>query len=295
LATVISEPRVVAFDRGGSWWATGWRILVADFWTWIGIMIIYLVLSTILMLIPIVGSAGHWLLTPVFMGGMMTACRAAARNEPVRAAHLFAGFQGEPFVPLLIIGVVNIALTFGIAVIVVVGIVGSMHFLNLSDLENMDDVSEWLDALAESATAVGVTGLLTTLAALILAAVFTMLNWFAPALVILQGATAAEAMKKSFMTCWRNGLPFLYYGLIAVGAIIALFVFFTVLAVAFGASAYLGGKAGGWGAVIGLVFLFGAIMAVSALVVGPVTLGSIYGGYVDTLDVGDDKTPLPAA
>jgi len=295
LATVISEPRVVAFDRGGSWWATGWRILVADFWTWIGIMIIYLVLSTILMLIPIVGSAGHWLLTPVFMGGMMTACRAAARNEPVRAAHLFAGFQGEPFVPLLIIGVVNIALTFGIAVIVVVGIVGSMHFLNLSDLENMDDVSEWLDALAESATAVGVTGLLTTLAALILAVVFTMLNWFAPALVILQGASAAEAMKKSFIACWRNWLPFLYYGLIAVGAIIALFVFFTVLAVAFGASAYLGGKAGGWGAVIGLVFLFGAIMAVSALVVGPVTLGSIYGGYVDTLDVGDDKTPLPAA
>jgi len=159
----------------------------------------------------------------------------------------------------------------------------------------MDDVSEWLDALAESATAVGVTGLLTTLAALILAVVFTMLNWFAPALVILQGASAAEAMKKSFIACWRNWLPFLYYGLIAVGAIIALFVFFTVLAVAFGASAYLGGKAGGWGAVIGLVFLFGAIMAVSALVVGPVTLGSIYGGYVDTLDVGDDKTPLPAA
>jgi len=295
LATVISEPRVVAFDRGGSWWATGWRILVADFWTWIGIMIIYLVLSTILMLIPIVGSAGHWLLTPVFMGGMMTACRAAARNEPVRAAHLFAGFQGEPFVPLLIIGVVNIALTFGIAVIVVVGIVGSMHFLNLSDLENMDDVSEWLDALAESATAVGVTGLLTTLAALILAVVFTMLNWFAPALVILQGASAAEAMKKSFIACWRNWLPFLYYGLIAVGAIIALFVFFTLLAVAFGASAYLGGKAGGWSAVIGLVFLFGAIVALFALVVGPVTLGSIYGGYVDTLDLGDAMTSLPAA
>jgi hypothetical protein len=295
LATIVSEPRVVAFERGGSWWATGWRVLVADFWTWIGIMIIYLVLSGILMLIPIVGGAGHWLLTPVFMGGMMTACRAATRNEPVRAAHLFAGFQGEPFVPLLIIGVVNIALTFGIAVIVAVGIIGSMHLLNLSDLENMDDASQWLDALTESAMAVGITGLLTTLGALVLAAVFTMLNWFAPALVILQGATAVEAMKKSFIACWRNWLPFLYYGLIAVGAIIALFVFFTALAFAFGASAYLGGKAGGWSAVVGMVFLFGAIVALFALIIGPVTLGSIYGGYVDTLDAGDAATSPPAA
>jgi uncharacterized membrane protein len=293
LANAIGDPRVVPFDRGASWWATGWRILAADFWTWIGIMIIYLVLSIALMLVPIVGGAGHWLLTPVFMGGLMTACRAAARHEPVRVAHLFAGFQGEPFVPLLIIGAVNIALTFGIGFIVAAGVIGGMHFLDLSKLGSMDDISAPLDALAETAGAIGLTGLLATLAALVIASVFTMLNWFAPALVILQGAAAVDAMKKSFASCWRNWLPFLFYGLIAVGALLALFMLCTFLAIAFGASAYLGGKAAGWGAVFVLVALFGAIMAVVALVIGPVTLGSIYGGYADTLaaDAADTRAP----
>jgi uncharacterized membrane protein len=295
LANAIGEPRVVPFDRGGSWWATGWSIFAADFWTWIGIMIIYLLLSGALMLVPFIGGAGHWLLTPVFMGGLMTACRAAARNEPVRVAHLFAGFQGEPFVPLLIIGAVNIALSFGIAFIVATSVVGGMHFMDLSRMGTMDDITAPLDAMAERATAIGVTGLLATLAALIIATVFTMLNWFAPALVILRGATAVEAMKKSFVACWRNWGPFLLYGLIAVGAMIALFMLFTFLAIAFGASAYLGGKAGGWGAVIGLVVLFGAIMVLVALVIGPVTLGSIYGGYVDTLAGDEGNTAAPTA
>ena len=65
------------------------------------------------------------------------------------------------------------------------------------------------------------TGLLVCLLVmLVLAAVFAMLNWFAPALVALRGAPAIEAMKLSFLACLRNWVPFLVYGLIVVVAVV---------------------------------------------------------------------------
>ena len=42
------------------------------------------------------------------------------------------------------------------------------------------------------------TGVLLILIAVVIVAIFAMLNWFAPALVALDGATAVEAMKLSF-------------------------------------------------------------------------------------------------
>jgi uncharacterized membrane protein len=55
-----------------------------------------------------------------------------------------------------------------------------------------------------------------TLIALVIVAIFAMLNWFAPALVAIQGATAVQAMKLSFFSCLRNWVPFLVYGLIGI-------------------------------------------------------------------------------
>ena len=48
------------------------------------------------------------------MGGLMMGCRALDRGEPLRVSHLFEGFQGAHFVPLMIIGAVNIALVLGL-------------------------------------------------------------------------------------------------------------------------------------------------------------------------------------
>ena len=75
-------------------------------------MIVYFVLSMLVSAVPYVGSVGHWLLTPVFMGGLMMGCHAIEQGEPLRVSHLFEGFQGAHFVPLMIIGAVNIALTW---------------------------------------------------------------------------------------------------------------------------------------------------------------------------------------
>ena len=107
----LSDVRVVEASRGTGWWAQGWRTFTSNLWTWIGIMVIYFIIVVLISVIPFVGDVGHSLLAPVFIGGLMLGCRAIHRGEPLRVAHLFEGFQGAHFVPLLIIGAIDIGLT----------------------------------------------------------------------------------------------------------------------------------------------------------------------------------------
>ena len=293
MASVIDEPRVVEAGRGLSWWGEGWRIFVSSFWTWIGIMIVYIIIVVLVSLVPFVGSFGQWLLTPVLMGGLMLGCRAIDRGEPLRVAHLFEGFQGAHFVPLMIIGAVNIAITLVLTALAVAGVAGSFSLMGMMQGGAMTDPMGALDGMTRAFTG---TGILLALIGLVIVAIFAMLNWFAPALVVLQGATAVEAMKLSFSSCLRNWVPFLVYGLIgiAVGGAAALLMLGVMLI--FGASAMLGGGggAGVMGAIVGLVVLFMIVTAIVALVVGPIVFGSTYAGYKDTLAVDDDALTNPA-
>jgi hypothetical protein len=292
MANVIDEPRVVEAGRGAAWWAEGWRIFASNFWTWIGIMIGYIIIVVLVSLIPLVGSFGQWLLTPVFMGGLMLGCQAIDRGERLRVAHLFEGFQGVHFVPLMIIGAVNIAITLVLAALAVAGVAGSFSLIGMMQGGAMSDP---MGALGDMTRMFTGTGILLTLIGLVIVAVFAMLNWFAPALVVLEGATAVQAMKMSFSSCLRNWVPFLVYGLIgiAIGCAALLLVFGVVLL--FGASAILGGGGSNvLSALIGLAFLFMIVMAVFALVLGPIVFGSTYAGYKDTLAVGEAAPVNPA-
>jgi hypothetical protein len=226
------------------------------------------------------------------MGGLMLGCQAVDRDEPLRVAHLFEGFQGAHFVPLMIIGAVNIAITLAITALAVAGIMGGF---SLATLMMSGAASDPFSALGGMANAFTGTGILVSLVIIVIVAVFAMLNWFAPALVALEGATAVQAMKLSFFSCLRNWVPFLVYGLIGIGIFIAAALLFVGLALLFGASAILsGGGSGTWTALIGLVLLFIVVAAIFALVVGPIVFGSTYSGYKDTLAV-DESVPVNPA
>jgi uncharacterized membrane protein len=95
--------------------------------------------------------------------------------------------------------------------------------------------------------AAGVTLLLAALIMLALLLPVSMAMWFAPALVVLHGQGPALAMKNSFLACLKNIMPFLLYGVI-------------LLLLAMAASIPFGL---GW------------------LVLGPVTVASLYTGYRD--------------
>ncbi len=105
------EPRVVDAGRGAAWWGEGWRLFASNVWHVDRDHHRLLPdLDAASTSFPFVGSIAQALLTPVFMGGIVLGCRAIERDETLRVSHLFEGFQGAHFVPLMIIGVVNIGL-----------------------------------------------------------------------------------------------------------------------------------------------------------------------------------------
>jgi hypothetical protein len=100
---------------------------------------------------------------------------------------------------------------------------------------------------AAGAVAIGGSFLLAWLIALALSILLYMAIWFAPALIVLRGTAPVAAIKESFQGCLRNVVPFLIYG-------IALLVLGILATIPLGL---------GW------------------LVLGPVTIASVYVSYLD--------------
>jgi uncharacterized membrane protein len=289
---MIGEPRVVEAGRGAAWWGGGWRIFRSSVWTWIGIMIIYLLVMALINLVPYIGGLGSVLLTPVFVGGFMLGCDAIERGQPLRVAHMFEGFQGAHFVPLMIIGAVNIGMTVGIALITTAGVLGSIKF---ADMARIGAGGDPFDALSGTAHAMTGTGMLMGVIGLVIAAVLAMLNWFAPALVALRGTTAIEAMKLSFLGSLRNWVPFLVYGLIGMAVFITCAIVFFFAAAMFGGGALLTGDPFTMLATAMIFFAVAALVAaVLGLFVGPIVLGSIHASYKDTFATEDTGLGNPA-
>ena len=117
--TMIGEPRVVAAGtRRGVVGATDGASFRTSSFTWIGIIVIYIVISLLLN----AGADRRQRRPGAAHAGVhgRHRCSAAVRIErdgTLRVAHLFEGFQGAHFVPLMIIGVVNIAFFVGLVLL----------------------------------------------------------------------------------------------------------------------------------------------------------------------------------
>lgn len=287
---IAVEPRVVEAGRGWEWWPEGWRIFAASPGKWVAIIVVYVVASVLISVVPYVGDLGQSLLTPVFVGGMMVGCRAVDRGEPLRVSHLFEGFQGAHFVQLVIVGALNVALVVALKLLGGEGLMGDVA------LDKLASGSDPMAGLTASALAMSATALLVLLVVLVVATVFAMLNWFAPALITLRGLRAVEAMKLSFVACMRNWVPFLVYGIIVVVAGVVLMVAMVVLALALGAGGLIATQSleQGIAAFIGFFVVMAIVVVVLTAVIGPIVVGSIYAGFKDTLDDPDATVTTPA-
>lgn len=240
-AASAPAPRQLAAGQGAGWWGEGWRIFCAAPAVWIGIFVIFVVASIALVLIPVVGSLVHTVLTPVFVGGVMLGCHALARGEPLRIGHLFEGFQGGRFAPLCILGMLWLAILFVIAIVMVGTVFLTLGASGLAALMDFGGNALDLAALASASAAIVIVGLIALAVALLVA----MAYWFAPALVVLNGEQPMAALEKSFAASWRNFGAFLLYGLIYIG----------------------------------LAIVASIPMALGWLVLGPMLVGSCYAGW----------------
>src|ERR1700682_411475 len=239
------NPRAVDAGRGAVWWSEGWRLFTPAVGPWILIVVIGFVLNLILAFIPILGSIATQLLFPIFAGGLMLGCRAIDRGEPLTIGHLFAGF-GPRAGSLLIVALIYIVAAIAITIFVVALLFAFFGAAVLSQLWSAQDPVA-AGAMLGGVLLIVMVGVLLFL---LLYLPLVMAVWFAPALVVLGCVAAWEAMKLSFSGSIKNILPFLIYGLVWI----ALAIVATIPLLL------------GW------------------LVLGPVTVASVYAGYCDIFE-----------
>lgn len=235
------EARKLDAGHGAAWWSESWSIFTAAPGTWIGIVVVLLVIMFCMVLVPVIGSVAQTLLFPVFAGGIMLGCQALARGEPLRLAHLFEGFQGGRFGPLVILGLLMMVAGFVLALIIVAIGVATIGISGLTLLMNGGDPFQM--SMANLAS-LGFALFIILAVALIGGAIIAMAYWFAPALIVLNGEAPVAAIRKSFSSSLTNFVPFLIYGLIYIGlAIVATIPFglgWLVLAPMIAGSCYAG-------------------------------------------------------
>ena len=200
----IPTGRTVAAGNGSNWITDAWNLFKGQKGTWIGLILVFLVIIFVLSFIPFIGPLALNLIGPILIGGVMLGCEAVRKGEPMTVGFLFAGFSKNAgrlagvgaFMILAYIAMFAIlALVFGTAMIGM--FMGGM---------NNDPA-----AMA----AMGMTVLLAVLVLLALSIPLYMAVWFSYPLIVLNDFTVGQALKASFFACLKNMMPFLIYGIVA--------------------------------------------------------------------------------
>lgn len=199
---LLDPPRGVETGRGFAWFGEGYRLFREAPGTWVGAVLVWLLLNFALGFIP---GAGN-LINPVLLGGLLFGCHTLATGGAFRLEHLFQGFR-QNFGTLLLIGLLGVV---GTLVIIAIGILVLLA-AGLGSILLNPQAAAGLDQAAMGLVLVAV------LAVLALSVPLAMAFWFAPALAILHDLPALGAIGLSFRGCLRNLLPFLAYGLAGLG------------------------------------------------------------------------------
>ncbi len=203
----IAGGRSVPAGHGWKWLADGWALFRRQAGAWILITVVFLAVSIVIAIVPVLGNIAGYVLGPIFAGGLMLGCHELARGGELRLGHLFDGFR-DRFGRLALVGVAYFLMFLG-AFLVAFAIAGAGLGLG------------WLFGIGGGDPLPGAIGattmLLAVLVALALMVPAAMAIWFAPALVVLNDFGVADALKTSFGACLKNLVPFLVYGLAFVG------------------------------------------------------------------------------
>jgi len=200
---LLSEGRKVAVSRGAAWFGEGWDLFRRAPGTWVAIFLVFAVIWVVLAIVP-GGSLLGSLLYPAFAAGIMLGCRKVEAGQGLALRDLFSGFSRN-LGNLLLVGLLYLAATFMIGILVGIGMVAVMP-------------------LSKVGAASGAAGLLAQaplfalvfLVAIGLMVPIFMAIWFAPALVAFHNLAPMAAMRQSFSGCLRNIGAFLLYGVVSL-------------------------------------------------------------------------------
>ena len=208
----------VPAGRGWVWVTAAFGLFRRNPLIWATMNLVLLLIGAGLLMLPVIGAYVLYLLTPVFLAGIMSAARDFESGKDIEIAHLFHGFRRNSSQLVTVGGV------YLVGQVVISGVMlsaGGPEFRQMvaQGMAGVDASQLTPEALRR-----------ITMAMLLGMALFVplaMAIWFAPALVLLGNQPGFRAMVFSIMACVRNIMPFLIYGIVSfVLLVIAVTPFF---------------------------------------------------------------------
>jgi uncharacterized membrane protein len=220
VANFIPNGRSTPTGRAIAWIMSAWRLFTLSPLIWVVNVVLYMILRFVAGWMPLVGLLLGPALFGFFIGALMLSAHKQFDGEPIEVADVFAGFKAPQAKPLLILGLLNMAaslalmVVIGVLIFVVFGVSGAVGIMLSGDT----------NAIATMIASAGLGVVLVSLITIALIVPVYMAFWFAPALVAINGMSPVAAISQSFVGCLKNFLPFLFYGviflvLIVVGSI----------------------------------------------------------------------------
>jgi uncharacterized membrane protein len=199
----IPNGRSVGAGRAFGWIGAAWRLFVHAPLIWVVNVVIFLIISFVLGLVPILGTIITYFLYPALIAGFLIGADRLRRGESFEVGHLFAGFQ-QKAPPLLILGAVWVG--GGLLLLALAGILFAI-FVGASGLMGamMGGDSAKMEAVMGSMGAGAIGGFLLAMLLVFLASIpLLMALWFAPALVVFHDLSPTAAVAQSFRASLKN-------------------------------------------------------------------------------------------
>lgn len=195
--------RTVPPGRGWHWIVQAFALFRKNPLSWLSLNLILVAIGWVLGQVPVAGSYVLYFLAPIFLAGIMTACRDLESGAGIEIAHLFRGFRQNTR-QLITLGTVHLGGQMLISALML-GI-GGPEFQEFAQSGQVGDPA----LLSEEARNRILLALLVSLA---LYLPLGMAVWFSPGLVMLDNQQGVRAIVFSVIAGFRNILPFLFYSL----------------------------------------------------------------------------------
>lgn len=202
----------LAAGQGLSWLKDGIWYFQRNPFAWSLSLLLWAVMFSVLMVIPLLGQISMFLLSPVFLAGFMRGADRQQQGGDFTIGDIFSGFS-RSLDQLILVGFFSLLGMIVVTVIVMLPMGNAMLGMGMMPADElaMGGAGMNLDALDMD---IGVM-LLGALLGLFLMIPVLMAYWFAPTLVLLKQLKAVDAIVLSFKACVKNIIPFLVYGVVA--------------------------------------------------------------------------------
>lgn len=224
------------------------------------LVITYWLTVIFLNIVPIIGALAASMLIPGLSVGLMQAARNLERGQPVGLQTLFGGLK-ENTKTLLSLGALYLFCTLAI--------------LGLSALADGGDLFRYMlaETKAERALLEEADFALPALIVMGLLVPVIMAYWFAPVLAAWHRLPLGKSLFFSFVACWMNWRPFLFFGmgLLFLAGILPGLLLGLLLILFPGAQG----------------FITGIVMLPMGLIVAPVVFASFYASYRDIFGISE--------